>query len=268
MSSRNKKNASSDSTAAASDAPVFGASEQVGGHDSVRSDQTQDSAQGSDTESAPEALDAGTAAPDVGATVHEAAPNLSSPAKTAPPDDAREREQEAIRMLQQLAQQTMGEKGSDADHLTEDERRYLESHLKANPLHQINQSLFADVQQFKQMTITFYNLRANSKAFLSIRPDQVAIWSEGGEASRMVGLSFATSTQSTLYLRNFLINAREMFLETYQDCTEISIGLYVRTEQHDLKGRVDLPPGASVTLRSRCDRSSIIGLSSFGIDLE
>lgn len=191
------------------------------------------------------------------------------PEVAIPPEIGSHPDSDALRLLQEQAS-SLGADGSDDDdvELSEDERLYLNSHLKANPLHQVNEHCFTEVNVFRQMNITFYNLRANSKAFLSIRPDQMAIWSEGGESSKMVGLSFSTSTQPTLYLRNFLINAREMYLETYQDCSEINIGLYVRTEQFQLKGRVDLPPGASVTMQSRCDRTSIIGLSSFGIDLE
>lgn len=196
-------------------------------------------------------------------------PPVIFPEVAIPPEIGSHPDSEILRLLQEQAS-SLGSDGTDDDdvELSEEERRYLDSHLKANPLHQVNEHCFTEVNVFRQMNITFYNLRANSKAFLSIRPDQMAIWSDGGENSKMVGLSFSTSTQPTLYLRNFLINAREMYLETYQDCSEINIGLYVRTEQFQLKGRVDLPPGASVTLQSRCDRTSIIGLSSFGIDLE
>lgn len=157
---------------------------------------------------------------------------------------------------------------ADADALTEDQRAHLNAHVLANTMHDLNERCFTEINTFRQMSITFRNLRANSKAFLAIRGDQVAIWSEGGASSKMVGLSFTATTQPTMYLRNFLVNAREMYLETYQDCAEIELELYVRTNQKQLKGKVDLPPGASVTLESRCDRSSIIGLSSFGIDLE
>jgi hypothetical protein len=157
---------------------------------------------------------------------------------------------------------------AEAQALSEAQRAHLQAHSALNPLRDLNARCFAELHSFRPMTILFSNLRANSKAFLSIRPDQAAIWSEGGANSRMVGLSFSAIVQPTMYLRNFLINAREMFLETYEACSAIELSLYVRTEQHQLKGKVDLPPGASVTLSSRCDRTSIIGLSSFGIDLE
>ncbi|MBI3284928.1 MAG: hypothetical protein HYZ65_08790 [Burkholderiales bacterium] len=176
-----------------------------------------------------------------------------------------EKNHTALRLQQAAA--LMAQVKKEAGELTADERRHLDSHVLANALHGINEQCFNEVDSFKQFNITFYNLRANSKAFLSIRPDQNAIWSEGDKTSGMIGLSFATSTAPALYLRNFLINAREMFLETYQDCSEINIGLYVRTNQQQLQGRVDLPPGASVTMQSRCDRSNLIGLSSFAVDL-
>ncbi|MBI1773241.1 MAG: hypothetical protein HYR68_13015, partial [Burkholderiales bacterium] len=136
------------------------------------------------------------------------------PEVAIPPEIVSHPDADALRLLQEQAS-SLGVEGSEDDvELSDEELRYLDSHMKANPLNEVNEHCFTEVNVFRQMNITFYNLRANSKAFLSIRPDQMAIWSEGGENSKMVGLSFSTSTQPTLYLRNFLINAREMYLET------------------------------------------------------
>ncbi|WP_211463573.1 hypothetical protein [Collimonas silvisoli] len=206
----------------------------------------------------------------------EAAAPTPAPASAAPDPEAKPQaaapvpntELLLLRVQQEQAASMMAQIKSEAEALSPEEMRHLHSHLLANPMHALNETCFKEVDTFRQMSLTFSNLRANSKAFLSIRQDQKAIWSEGGENSRMVGLSFAAGTDPALYLRSFLINAREMILETYQDCSEININLYVRTDQLHLQGRVDLPPGASVTLQSRCDRSSIVGLSSFGVDLE
>jgi len=183
-------------------------------------------------------------------------------------------EHDSLQPKEQMADQArqaatlMAQIKKEAGQLTPEQSRHLHSHHGLiNPLHKANAACFAEVHSFKQFTLTFFNLRANSKAFLSIRPDQHAIWSEGGGNSNMVGLRFSTSTAPLLYLRTFLINAREMFLETYQDCSEITISLSIRTDQHHIKGKVDLPPGASITLESRCDRCNIIGLSSFAVDL-
>lgn len=155
----------------------------------------------------------------------------------------------------------------DAQSLTQQEQQQLHSHEIGNAIADLNEETYASSEVFRELLITFQNLRADSKAFLNIRPDQRAIFSEGDESNRLVGLSLSTSTDPVIGVRNFLVNAREMFLQTYQDCDEIKVLLYVRTDQSHVKGRIDLPPGAAVTLQSRNDRTTIIGLSSFAIDL-
>jgi hypothetical protein len=146
-------------------------------------------------------------------------------------------------------------------------RQYLDAHLLANKSRALNEQCFTQVHTFKPLTLTFNALRANSKAFLTLRPDELAIWSDGGKGNRLIGLAVSSRLDPVLYVSNFLINAREMYLQTYQDAQEIQIDLYVRTTQPGIRGNVDLPPGASVTLRSTCDRSTVIGVSSFAIEL-
>ena len=155
----------------------------------------------------------------------------------------------------------------EAQALTPEEQQHLHSHLVSNAVFKLNEETYHSTQLFKELLITFRNLRANSKSFLNIRHDQRAIWGEGDASHRLVGLCVSTSMDPVIYVRSFLVNAREMYVETYRDCNDIEVRLYVRTEQSYVKGRVDLPPGASVTLQSRNDRSTIIGLSSFSIDL-
>ena len=113
------------------------------------------------------------------------------------------------------------------------------------------------------LIITVANLRANSKLFLNMRDDQWALWSAGGG---LRGVNIRATKDPLLYLNSFLINAREMYLQTYADSTEMQINVYVYTPQSSLRGRVDLPPGASVTLETRSDRTSLIGLSSFDVE--
>lgn len=115
------------------------------------------------------------------------------------------------------------------------------------------------------LSITVSGLRANSKMFLNIREDQWAVWSEGyGRGMR--GVVVEATKDPVLALSSFLVNARELYLQTFKDSQEMRVNLYVRTRQPSLRGRIDLPPGASVTLESRSDRTSLIGLSSFAID--
>lgn len=143
-------------------------------------------------------------------------------------------------------------------------RHHLSSHLGEADLHaRITQN--ASELVCKPLQITLKNLRANSKAFVVIRDDQAAVWSEG-DGTGLVGLSFSTSRDPALYVRNFLINAREFYVQTYNTCQEILISLYVLTAQPTLRGRIDLPPGAIVTLQSTTERVSLVGLSAFAID--
>ena len=123
----------------------------------------------------------------------------------------------------------------------------------------------SESEAYQSLSITLDNLRANSKAFITIRDDQRAVWSEG-VGNGLVGLRISSTKDPALLLRNFLVNAQEMYLQTYADCQEILVQVYVRTPQPGLRGRVDLPPGASVTLQSRNDRTSLIGLSSFAVE--
>jgi hypothetical protein len=142
-------------------------------------------------------------------------------------------------------------------------RQHLASHLGEADLHaRIAQNTEVVC---KPLQITVKNLRANSKAFVVIRDDQAAVWSEG-DGTGLVGLSFSTSRDPALYVRNFLINAREFYVQTYNTCQEILISLYVLTAQPTLRGRIDLPPGAIVTLQSTTERVSLVGLSAFAID--
>jgi hypothetical protein len=151
--------------------------------------------------------------------------------------------------------------------LPEYAQRVVDAHLIANASRALNEQCFRHIHTFKPLTLTFANLRANSKAFLTLRGDQAAIWSDGGGGDRLVGLSLSSTVDPVLYVSNFLINAREMYLQTYKDIRELQILLYLRTEQNRVTGRVDLPPNASVTFQSRDDRSTVIGLSSFAIAL-
>lgn len=119
---------------------------------------------------------------------------------------------------------------------------------------------------YHPLTITLTGLTANSKAFVTIRDDQEAIWSDG-VGKGLVGLSIEATKDPMLFVSSFLVNARELYLQTNANSQEIQIQLYVLTPQSDLRGRVDLPPNASVTLTSRTDRTSLIGLSSFVVEL-
>ncbi|QAU25022.1 hypothetical protein EO087_14310 [Dyella sp. M7H15-1] len=168
-----------------------------------------------------------------------------------------------------LPAQTLTDPGMHADaggnpRMSEVMKRHLSSHLNERDL--MAAMAQSDVPVLcRPLTISLQNVRANSKASLIIRDDQVAMWSEGDGAG-LVGLSFSTTRDPALYLRNYLINAREFYVQTYNTCQEILVNLYVRTAQPGFRGRVDLPPGAVATLQSNTERVSLVGLSAFAID--
>jgi len=156
----------------------------------------------------------------------------------------------------------------DRQELTPEQQRHLFSHEIINSDNVLNNELYSSVKSYKQVSITFSNLRENSKVFISLRSDQEAIWSEGDESNRLVGLSLSTTKDAVLSVSSFLVNAREILIQTYDLCSEIKVQLYVLTDQSFVKGRVDLPPQASVTFQSLNDRTTVSGLSSFAIDVD
>lgn len=117
------------------------------------------------------------------------------------------------------------------------------------------------------ITLIFANLRADSKAIVTVHPDEFALWGSGDARDGLVGWSLESSRDPVLNLRSFVINTHELFLQTDEACEEIRVRLYVHTVEAAVRGRIDLPPGASVTLESAIDRTSVIGLSSFFLQL-
>jgi hypothetical protein len=150
----------------------------------------------------------------------------------------------------------------EAQALSAEEHLHLQSHV-AGDAPPVNAAA-----TYKRLIITLQNLRANSKALLSLRADRAARWSEGLGNGGLVGLSLVSTRDPALYVRNFSINPRELYLQTYQDSQEIQIQLYVQSTSGFIQGRVDLPPGANVTFQSERDRTSVIGLSAFALDLD
>ncbi|NIF98257.1 hypothetical protein F3J18_23805 [Burkholderia sp. Ax-1720] len=181
------------------------------------------------------------------------------PAETAPEAPARAPRVTPAAVRSAIA----GERAS----LPPQARRTIEGHRVANSLHALNARVYQEVASFKPVTLVFANLRANSNALLTLRPDQEAIWSDGA-GRQQVGLSLSSTSDPVMYLNQFLINAREIMLQASQDVREIRASLYLRTDQSGVLGRVMLPPGASVTLQSRNDRSTVIGVSSFALALD
>lgn len=118
--------------------------------------------------------------------------------------------------------------------------------------------------------LSFCNLRANSEARVWLDAGGTARWGGSDPRSALVGASVASSPRgSTMALSTFLINHCIVFLSTYQACPEIRVRLYVHTLEKTVCGRVDLPPGATLTIETPVDRTTLAerGLSSYALTL-
>jgi hypothetical protein len=155
----------------------------------------------------------------------------------------------------------------EREELSDIEKQHLHSFSGTDTDNALNAKIYAESRNFTRLTLSFNNLRARSKAFLTLRDDQHAIFSEGNNSMQLSGLSLSTAKDTALNLDSFLVNARELYLKTFDSCQQINVQIYVLTDQPYVKGRVDLPSGASLTLQSPNDRTSLIGLSSFALDL-
>jgi len=123
--------------------------------------------------------------------------------------------------------------------------------------------------QLHLITVDFRDLRQGSKASILLNIENPFRWcSASTHHDRCARFSIGTLNDSPLSIRQFIVNSREAFWETYGACDLIHQELCVRGDGNDLRGIVELPPGASVTLKSLTDRTSIIGQSSFALSVK
>lgn len=118
--------------------------------------------------------------------------------------------------------------------------------------------------------LTFYSLRANSEARVTLNADNKARWACGNPRSQLVGVSLLASPRgATLCLSTFTINHREIYLATNQACPELYVRLFLHTLEPAFSGRADLPSAGGLTIESLIDRTSLVerGLSSFSVAL-
>ncbi|KQN26633.1 hypothetical protein ASE86_11205 [Sphingomonas sp. Leaf33] len=116
------------------------------------------------------------------------------------------------------------------------------------------------------VTLTIQSLRADAKVVISLRDDPPAIWSEG-HSRGLIGFSLSSLRDPAIYMRTFLVNARDIYLQSYRACQELRCQLFVRTSDTLVRGRVDLPPGTVLTIQTGIDRTSVVGVSSFAVAL-
>lgn len=116
--------------------------------------------------------------------------------------------------------------------------------------------------------IDFRDLRQNSRVSILLDEKDIRWCSAGDDDEDGVRFRIESPSQSTLSFKRFFINSREIYFETYGSCDSILHQVCVRGGADDLRGTVDLPPGASVTLRSLVDSTSVIGHSSFALSVK
>ena len=118
--------------------------------------------------------------------------------------------------------------------------------------------------------LTFYNLATKTEAHVLLDADRTPRWGNGVPGSQLVGISVSSWPRgSLLAVNSFLINYRNIWLLTTAACAEIHARVYVHTLERSFSGRVDLPPGATVTIESPVDRTTLAehGLSSYTLAL-
>lgn len=116
--------------------------------------------------------------------------------------------------------------------------------------------------------INLLQLPADGCVRIWLRDFATSSWATGDRNADLVGLGVeARSRGDILKFNNFIITSRELIFSVYAMCDEIAITIWVRSEEDVLRGYVDLPLGASATFHSEVDRTSLIGSSSFSLDL-
>lgn len=119
------------------------------------------------------------------------------------------------------------------------------------------------------IAIAFYDLRANSEVRIGLGADDPVRWVDAHAGSRLVGVCLAASPRgTTLGVSRFILNAKELLIGTFQLCSEIRVRLYAQTLDAALAGHLSLPPGASATLESPIDRTTLTERGSVSFSLK
>lgn len=132
---------------------------------------------------------------------------------------------------------------------------------------ELEENFKEDYCLYHPIKIKFENIIKKASAIINIGLDGVALWSEGPNRRQFKGINISSEQQSKLCVSDLFINAKIISFQTTDDCLDLNIDLFVKTNKNHLRGRIMLPPAASVTLSSSYDQTSLIGMSSFGLDL-
>lgn len=120
------------------------------------------------------------------------------------------------------------------------------------------------------VTIDFYNLRPKSRASVLLYEECLFRWCNASVGSGGGGRFCVEGPHNVaLSILRLSINSREIFFETLDANEVLHQQLYACGSSFgELRGTIELPPGASVTLRSSVDSTSIIGKSSFSLSVK
>lgn len=116
--------------------------------------------------------------------------------------------------------------------------------------------------------LKFSNVKKGSRASITIAPESLALWSEGFSRQQFLGIKFSAEDGGVMNVKNLSLNDRELSFIATENATNITVNLFVQTHSKLLRGRVELPPGATVMIESVYDRSTLLGLSSFAVELK
>jgi hypothetical protein len=118
------------------------------------------------------------------------------------------------------------------------------------------------------ISVDFFDLPADRKASILLFEGNSYRWCSAGLKEGGVRFCVESPSASPISIRRLIINGREISVETYGGCSLIRNELCVYGEGDDVRGIVDLPPGASVILRSSADIIHVIDQSSFSLSLK
>lgn len=92
-------------------------------------------------------------------------------------------------------------------------------------------------------------------------------WDEGPNKHGFVGILVEAGPGETLMTSSVSINRHSVRVTTSAAMKMLQIDLYVRSRMAIARGRIELPPGAQISLKSPFDHTTLLGMSSFAFGL-
>ena len=127
-----------------------------------------------------------------------------------------------------------------------------------------------DSSHVQLISLNFTNLGKDSGASVILSSRDTAIWCLGSNLENFVGIKFLPGKYGLLMTNNLSLSDKICYFTVPRENASLRINLFVKVKrsQNLLRGRVEMPPGASVIIESTFDRSSLQDLSSFAVSLQ